>query len=55
MGENGQRLVVVHTLTEFTDPNLSARLREDCPVVQRFAGTVGFGDIVVCDATRRHE
>jgi len=55
MGENGQRLVVVHTLTEFTDPNLSARLRADCPVVQRFAGTVGFGDIVVCDATRRHE
>ena len=49
----GQRVLIVHTLTEYVEDDLRARLRTDCPTVQRFEGTLGGGDIIVCDGTPR--
>jgi len=44
------RVLVVYTLAEYIrDPKLIDSLRRDCPVVRRFAGTLGGGDLIVCE------
>ena len=43
-------VLVVYTLAEYIDAPVSERLRLDCPMVQRFEGTLGGGDIIVCKA-----
>lgn len=46
-----ERALVVHTLIEFwRDPVLIDTLARDCRDVRRFPGTLGGGDVVVCDA-----
>lgn len=46
-----ERVLVVHTLIEFwDDPALIDTLARDCRDVQRFPGTLGGGDVVVCEA-----
>lgn len=48
------RTLVVHTLIEFWhDPRLIEALARDCRDVRRFPGTLGNGDVVVCEATAR--
>lgn len=48
------RTLVVHTLIEFwSDPRLIETLARDCRDVRRFPGTLGNGDVVVCEATPR--
>ncbi len=45
------RVLVVHTLTDYVDdPALRAQLRTACSDVERFPGTLGGGDMVVCEA-----
>lgn len=48
ISQAGHRVLVAHTLTDYVDPELRERLRVDCPTVQRFEGTLGGGDITVC-------
>jgi mannosyltransferase len=46
-----QRVLAVYTLDAYIqDPQLADRLRQNCPVVRRFSGTLGDGDITVCEA-----
>ena len=48
-----ERVLVAYTLPEYIqDATLRERLRADCPVVQRFRGSLGGGDIVVCEPGR---
>lgn len=48
------RTLVVHTLIEFWhDPKLIDTLARDCRDVRRFPGTLGNGDVVVCEASPR--
>jgi uncharacterized membrane protein len=50
------RVLVVYTLAEYiNDPALRAVLvdRAACPMVRTFPGTLGDGDLVVCDASRK--
>jgi mannosyltransferase len=48
------RVLVAYTLADyFEDPALADSLRATCVPVQRFAGTLGGGDIVVCEARRQ--
>lgn len=50
LGGSPSPTLVVYTLADhITDAWLGDRLRADCRVVQRFAGTLGGGDIVVCE------
>ena len=45
------RVLAVHTLIEFWhDPALIETLARDCRDVRRFPGTLGGGDVVVCEA-----
>lgn len=45
-------VLAVHTLIEFWhDPALIETLARDCRDVRRFPGTLGGGDVVVCEAT----
>lgn len=47
------RLLIAHTLTDYVDdPALGAELRTNCPEVARFPGTLGGGDIIVCEPAR---
>ena len=47
------RLLIVHTLTDYVDdPAVGAELRTNCPEVARFPGTLGGGDIIVCEPAR---
>jgi 4-amino-4-deoxy-L-arabinose transferase-like glycosyltransferase len=47
------RFLIVHTLTDYVeDPALEAELRTNCPEVARFPGTLGGGDIIVCEPAR---
>lgn len=47
----GGPVLGVHTLIEFwDDPDLVATLARDCRDVRRFPGTLGGGDVVVCQA-----
>jgi hypothetical protein len=49
-----RHVLVVYTLVDYSeDPKLAETLRTNCPVVQRFAGTLGGGDIIVCEASRQ--
>jgi hypothetical protein len=42
-------VLVVYTLVDYVeDPDLQQRLRTSCPVIERFAGTLRGGDIVIC-------
>jgi 4-amino-4-deoxy-L-arabinose transferase-like glycosyltransferase len=44
------RLLVVHTLTDYVDdPALGRALRTGCPELARFPGTLGGGDVIVCE------
>ena len=44
------RVLIVHTLTDYVDdPALGAELRTNCPEVARFPGTLGGGDVIVCE------
>jgi 4-amino-4-deoxy-L-arabinose transferase-like glycosyltransferase len=44
------RVLIVHTLTDYVDdPALGAELRTNCPEVARFPGTLGGGDLIVCE------
>jgi hypothetical protein len=53
---SGDRLLVMYTLADYIeDPRIAPALRADCPVRQRFPGTLGGGDIVVCDASLQVE
>lgn len=46
-----ERVLGVHTLIEFWhDPSLIETLGRDCRDVHRFPGTLGGGDVVVCEA-----
>lgn len=43
-------VLIVHTLTDYVDdPALGVELRTNCPEVARFPGTLGGGDVVVCE------
>jgi 4-amino-4-deoxy-L-arabinose transferase-like glycosyltransferase len=45
-----QRVLVVHTLADYIDdPDLRERIQKGCPEVRRFPGTLGGGDMIVCD------
>jgi hypothetical protein len=45
-----RRVLVAYTLSEHVvDASLREKLRTRCPIVERFAGTLGGGDIVVCE------
>lgn len=51
---SGRRVLVAHTLSEHVvDAALREYLRTRCPLVERFAGTLGGGDIVVCEVQGR--
>jgi hypothetical protein len=42
-------VLVVYTLSDYiADAAVRARIRGECPERRRFPGTVGGGDIVVC-------
>jgi hypothetical protein len=44
------RVLIVHTLTDYVDdPALGLELRTNCPEVARFPGTLGGGDVIVCE------
>lgn len=46
--------LVVHTLTDYVDdPALGMRLKSMCAQVARFPGTLGGGDLVICDPKRQ--
>jgi uncharacterized membrane protein len=48
--ERPERVLVVHTLAPYIDdPALRGALQADCPILQRFPGTLGGGDVVICD------
>ena len=48
------RPLVAYTLIDYIDdPSLGQRLRTECTEVQRFPGTLGGGDVVICDASAR--
>jgi hypothetical protein len=48
------RGLVVHTLADYiADPDLGRRLRAECAEVRRFPGTLGGGDLIVCDPRGR--
>jgi mannosyltransferase len=50
-----RRVLVVHTLIEFWhDPALIEALARDCRDVRRFPGTLGGGDVVVCETGDSH-
>ena len=52
VAESG-RVLVASTLSDYIrDPALAARLRADCQVTRRFPGTLGGGDIIVCEVVR---
>lgn len=47
---SARRVLVVHAVAgSVGDPKVADRLRRDCPVVRRFAGTLGGGDLIVCE------
>ena len=43
------RVLVAYTLSDHIVPDLRERLRSNCSESRRFAGTLGDGDVVVCD------
>lgn len=43
------RVLVVYTLSDHIEAGLRDRLRSSCAELRRFAGTLGGGDVVVCD------
>jgi mannosyltransferase len=43
------RVLVVYTLSDHIEAGLRDRLRHSCAESRRFAGTLGDGDVVVCD------
>jgi len=50
LADPGRRAVVAYTLVDYVeDPQLRSRLVSDCSVLERFAGTLGGGDLVVCE------
>jgi hypothetical protein len=51
---SAQPVLLVYTLSEYIeDPELLRSLRTNCPEVRRFAGTLGGGDLVVCDVPKQ--
>ena len=48
-----RRLLMVYTLPDYLDPMVRNNLRANCPPVHVFEGTLGGGDIVVCEAGGR--
>jgi hypothetical protein len=47
-------LLIVHTLADYIDdPAVLRNLQTRCAEVRRFPGTVGGGDLVVCEAARQ--
>jgi mannosyltransferase len=51
--ELGKRVLVAWTLGDYIEnPQLRREVREHCPVVARFPGTLGGGDITICEMPR---
>jgi uncharacterized membrane protein len=50
-GDHAPWTVVAYTLADYVeDPGLRAELQTNCPVLRRFQGTLGGGDLIVCEA-----
>ena len=47
------RVLVMYTLSDHIEAGLRDRLRSSCAESRRFAGTLGDGDVVVCDPRRK--
>jgi uncharacterized membrane protein len=46
-------VLVLYTLSDYIEPDLRLRLRTACAEFRRFPGTLGGGDVVVCDPRNR--
>lgn len=42
------RVWMLYSFLEYTEPGLASLIRQECPPVQIFYGTLGGGDVVVC-------
>jgi mannosyltransferase len=50
IGADPHRVFIAYTLSDhIEDPKLRLLVRSECPVVQTFPGTLGQGDILVCE------
>jgi hypothetical protein len=50
LAQTDGRTLVVYTLVDYVaDPAVADRLRTSCPEIRRFPGTLGGGDLIVCE------